>query len=37
MLYNPLKEKINRTIKVPLYYTGATASVMIGEQAGKKV
>lgn len=37
MLYNPLKEKITRTIKVPLYYTGATTTVMIGEQEGKKV
>ena len=26
MLYNPLKEKITRTIKVPLYYTGLTKS-----------
>lgn len=25
ILYNPLKEKITRTIKVPLYYTGLTS------------
>ncbi len=37
MLYNPLKEKITRTIKIPLYYTGATTTVMISEQGGKKV
>ena len=37
MLYNPLKEKINRTIKVPLYYTGATDTVLISEQDGNKV
>jgi hypothetical protein len=37
MLYNPLKEKINRRIKVPLYYTGATGFVIIREQEGKKV
>jgi hypothetical protein len=32
MLYNPLKEKITRTIKVPLYYTGLTNEVKIGEK-----
>jgi hypothetical protein len=37
MLYNPLKEKITRTIQVPLYYTGASNTVMISEQEGKKV
>ena len=33
MIFNPLKEKITRTIKVPLYYTGLknTASVKIEE------
>ncbi|MGZ5220780.1 MAG: alpha-galactosidase, partial [Chitinophagaceae bacterium] len=36
MLYNPLKEKITRTIKVPLYYTGLTRDVKVGEQEGKK-
>lgn len=37
MLYNPLKEKITRIIKVPLYYTGATTIVSVSEQEGKKV
>jgi hypothetical protein len=37
MLYNPLKEKIIRTIKVPLYYTGLTREVRIGEKEGKKM
>ena len=32
MLYNPLKEKIKRTIRVPLYYTGLKNSVLIGEK-----
>jgi len=36
MLYNPLKEKISRTIKVPLYYTGLTREVKIGEKESKK-
>ena len=26
MLYNPTKERITRTINVPLYYTGLTSS-----------
>ena len=34
MLYNPLNEKITRTIKVPLYYTGLTQSAMIKEKEG---
>jgi hypothetical protein len=37
MLYNPLKEKITRIIKVPLYYTGATTIVSVSEQGGKKI
>lgn len=38
MLYNPLKEKITRTIKLPLYYSGltTTASVREKENAAKK-
>ena len=36
MLYNPLKEKITRTIKVPLYYAGLTNEVKIGEKESKK-
>lgn len=37
MLYNPLKERIARTIQVPLYYTGASNTVMVSEKEGKKV
>lgn len=33
MLYNPLKEKITRTIRVPLYYTGLTKTAKIAEKA----
>jgi hypothetical protein len=29
MLYNPLKEKIKRTIKVPLYYSGLTQDAIV--------
>jgi hypothetical protein len=38
MVYNPLKEKITRTIKIPLYYTGLNSSAMVKEkdQAPKK-
>ena len=32
MLYNPLKEKITRTIKLPLYYSGITGTALIREQ-----
>ena len=35
MLYNPLKEKITRTIKLPLYYTGLIDRVSIREKEGK--
>ncbi|MBS1936107.1 MAG: alpha-galactosidase, partial [Bacteroidetes bacterium] len=34
MLYNPLKEKISRTIKIPLYYTGLTTTALISEKGG---
>ena len=34
MLYNPLKEKITRTIKLPLYYTGLTQKAKIKEKDG---
>jgi hypothetical protein len=36
MIYNPLKEKMTRTIKVPLYYAGLTNEVKIGEKESKK-
>lgn len=32
MLYNPLKEKITRTIKLPLYYTGLTDVANVREK-----
>jgi len=32
MLYNPLKESITRSIKLPLYYTGLTNKVIIAER-----
>jgi hypothetical protein len=35
MLYNPSNEKITRTIKLPLYYTGLTNTVKIREKEGK--
>ena len=34
MLYNPLKEKITRTIKVPLYYTGLATTAGVREKDG---
>ena len=37
MLYNPLKEKITRTIKLPLYYTGLTDRIKVREKEGKAV
>lgn len=36
MLYNPLKEKITRTIKVPLYYTGLTQTAIFLEKGKVK-
>lgn len=35
MLYNPLKEKITRTIKVPLYYAGINHKARIAEKGNK--
>jgi hypothetical protein len=32
MLYNPLKEKITRTIQLPLYYTGLTTVAKVAEK-----
>jgi hypothetical protein len=32
MLYNPLKERITRTIKVPLYYTGLKTVASVSEK-----
>jgi len=37
MLYNPLIEKITRTIKVPLYYTGLTDIVSVREKEGTAI
>ena len=35
MIFNPLKEKITRTIKVPLYYTGLKDVAMVTREKGK--
>lgn len=32
MLFNPTKEKITRKIKLPLYYTGLTATAVVSEK-----
>jgi hypothetical protein len=37
MLYNPLKENITRTIKLPLYYSGLTKKVTILENGKNKI
>ncbi len=34
MLYNPTKEKITRTIKLPLYYTGLATSATVIDMSG---
>ena len=34
LVYNPLKEKITRTIQVPLYYSGLTTTATIREKDG---
>lgn len=36
ILYNPLKQKITRTIKVPLYYTGLDQQAKIAEKGNNK-
>ena len=36
MLYNPLKEKITRTIKVPLYYAGINTTAVLTEKENRK-
>ncbi len=35
LFYNPTNEKITRTIKLPLYYTGLTSKASITEKEGK--
>jgi hypothetical protein len=37
MLYNPLKQNITRTIKLPLYYAGLTKEVSILEKGKNKI
>jgi hypothetical protein len=34
MLFNPTKEVMTKTIKLPLYYTGLTQKVKISDQNG---
>lgn len=35
MLFNPLKNPITRTLKIPVYYTGLSDKVMVQEKEGK--
>jgi hypothetical protein len=35
LLYNPLKKKITRTIRLPLYYTGLTENAVVREKEGR--
>jgi hypothetical protein len=35
MIYNPLDEAVERTVELPLYYTGLTDAAMIREQGGE--
>jgi len=35
MVYNPLDREISRTLRVPLYYTGKTATASVSERDGK--
>jgi hypothetical protein len=35
MLYNPLQEKIKRTIRLPLYYTGLTTVAKVSEKGSE--
>lgn len=37
LFYNPTNEKITRTIKLPLYYSGLTDKAMIAEKDGKRI
>ena len=37
VLYNPLKEKMTRTIKIPMYYTGLKETALISEKGGSAV
>jgi hypothetical protein len=37
MLYNPLKQKVRRSIKLPLYYTGLQKIAAIREKENKPV
>ncbi len=34
LLFNPLKEDITRTIKIPLYYTGLTEKAQVSQEGG---
>ncbi|MEO5890248.1 MAG: alpha-galactosidase [Ferruginibacter sp.] len=36
MLYNPLKEKINRSVSIPLYYTGLSSIATVSEKGATK-
>jgi hypothetical protein len=36
LLFNPTKDKIERKIRVPLYYTGLTSVAVVSEKEGEK-
>ena len=35
MVYNPLENKVRKTLQIPLYYTGKTTTATLREQDGK--
>jgi len=35
LLYNPLKEKITRTVQLPVYYTGLANNITLAERDGQ--
>jgi hypothetical protein len=34
MVYNPLEQKVTRTLRIPLYYTGETSKATVSERDG---
>jgi hypothetical protein len=34
MVYNPLEQEVTRTLRIPLYYTGKTATASVNERDG---
>lgn len=37
MLYNPMKEKITRTVKIPMYYTGLKETASVSEKGNSPI